>query len=189
MTAPIGMHFLAGKKKRPIFSTCLAMLLGFLVLVLPTPSYAETRVFSGNLKLQKYGTGELRRFGFLVYEAQLWAGSSPSEPPIALQLTYKRDIAGHKIVDASVDHMRALGAEEQQLGVWASAMAKIFPDVKSGDQIVGIYRPGVATFLYNNREIGQINDPDFARLFFGIWLDPRTTEPRLRNRLLQHGAG
>ena len=68
-------------------------------------------------------------------------------------------------------------------------MAKIFPDVKPGDQIVGIYRAGAATFLYNNREIGQINDPEFARLFFGIWLDPRTTEPKLRNRLLQTGMG
>lgn len=189
MRAQIVKLLLTWQKRSLITSTCLALLLGILVLVLPTSSYAETRVFSGNLKLQKYGTGELRRFGFLVYEAQLWAGTSPSEPPIALQLTYKRDIAGQKIVDASVDHMRALGAEEQQLGAWASAMAKIFPDVKSGDQIVGIYRPGAATFLYNNREIGQINDPDFARLFFGIWLDPRTTEPRLRNRLLQHGAG
>lgn len=176
-------------KLRSIIATCFAVLIGLFFLALPLTSEAETRVFSGNLKLQKYGTGELRRFGFLVYEAQLWAGSSPSEPPIALQLTYKRDITGHKIVDASIDHMRALGADERQLGIWASAMAKIFPDVKSGDQIVGIYRPGAATFLYNNREIGQINDPEFARLFFGIWLDPRTTEPKLRNRLLQPEAG
>ena len=108
---------------------------------------------------------------------------------MALQLTYKRDIAGIKIANASVDHMRELGASEQQLAVWGPAMARMFPDVKPGDQIVGIYRPGAATFLYNNREIGQINDAEFARLFFGIWLDPRTTEPKLRSRLLQAGTG
>lgn len=149
---------------------------------------AETRHFGTDLTLQKYGTGELRRFGFLVYEAQLWGGANPAVPPIALQLTYKRDIAGVKIVDASVDRMRALGADEQQLAAWGAAMNRIFPDVKPGDQIIGIYRPGAATFLYNNREIGQINDAEFARLFFGIWLDPRTTEPKLRSRLLQLGA-
>ena len=85
--------------------------------------------------------------------------------------------------------MRALGANDRQLADWSVAMSRIFPDVKAGDQIVGIYRPGSATFLYNNREIGQIRDPDFARLFFGIWLDPRTSAPRLRSKLLQSGAG
>lgn len=168
---------------------CIAVIIGLVILIQPIVSYAETRLFTGNLNLQKYGSGEFRRFGFLVYEAQLWAGSNPAEPPIALQLTYKRDIKGAKIVAASVDQMRALGADEQRLGIWAAAMGRIFPDVKSGDQIVGIYRLGAAVFLYNNREIGQVNDPEFARLFFGIWLDPRTSEPGLRERLLQPGAG
>lgn len=160
-----------------------------LILVSSAVSLAETRQFSDGIALQKFGTGEFRRFGFLVYEAQLWAAHNPVEPPVALQLTYKRDIAGSRIVDASVDEMRALGASDQQLADWARAMYKIFPDVKPGDQLVGLYRPGSATFIYNNREIGQIRDPDFARLFFGIWLDPRTSEPKLRRRLLQAGAG
>ena len=177
-----------GEKLKICRKLLLALSAGML-LVATGPGFAESRVFIGNLSLQKYGSGELRRFGFLVYEAQLWGGANPAESPIALQLTYKRDIAGVKIVNASLDHMRDLGASDAQLALWGPAMARIFPDVKTGDQIVGIYRPGAATFLYNNREIGQINDPEFARLFFGIWLDPRTTEPRLRNRLLQAGTG
>lgn len=167
-----------------IISLLLLMLLGH-----SFHAFAEVRTFYGGLSLQKYGSGELKRFGFLVYEAQLWAGSNPSEPPLALQLTYKREIAGSKIVSASVDQMRALGADDQRLEQWAVAMSRIFPDVKSGDQIVGIYRSGKAVFLYNNQEIGQINDVDFARFFFGIWLDPRTSEPRLRQRLLELRAG
>ena len=164
----------------------------FLWVSLTAPLQAEVRDFSGGLTLQKYGSGELRRFGFLVYEAQLWAAANttnPADPPIALQLTYKRDIAGVKIADASADLMRALGANDQQLADWSVAMRRIFPDVKPGDQITGIYRSGSATFLFNNRPIGEIKDPDFARLFFGIWLDPRTSEPKLRSRLLQPGAG
>lgn len=176
-------------ERAKISRTYLVMMVALMVLMGSGSSSAESRIFAGNLSLQKYGTGELRRFGFLVYEAQLWAGSNPAEPPIALQLTYKRDIAGLKIANASIEHMRELGASEQQLAVWGTVMSKIFPDVKPGDQIVGIYRQGAATFFYNNREIGQINDAEFARLFFGIWLDPRTTEPKLRARLLQAGTG
>ena len=158
-------------------------------ILLPFKSQAETLQFISGLTLHKYGTGELRRFGFLVYEAQLWGSSNPGEPPIALQLTYKRDIPGTKIVAASVEHMKELGATDKQLANWEVSMSRIFPNVKAGDQITGVYRQGSATFLYNNQEVGQINDPEFARLFFGIWLDPRTTEPKLRSRLLQTGAG
>ncbi|MFM7122763.1 MAG: chalcone isomerase family protein [Fluviibacter sp.] len=161
-----------------------------LSLLLMAPSvYSQSIPLIANSALKPYGTAEFRRFGFLVYEAQLWAGNNPTEPPIALQLTYKREIAGSKIADASVDQMRALGADEQRLEIWGASMRRIFPNVKPGDQIVGIYRPGSAVFLYNNREIGEVNDPEFARLFFGIWLDPRTSEPKLRERLLLRGAG
>lgn len=171
----------------PLIRYLLCAALACSTFVLPVQ--AETRDFSGGLTLKKYGSGELRRFGFLVYEAQLWGAANPVEPPIALQLTYKRDIAGAKIVDASVDQMRELGANEKQLADWAGAMSRIFPNVKPGDQIIGLYQPGSATFFYNNREVGQIRDAEFARLFFGIWLDPRTSEPKLRSRLLQPGAG
>lgn len=167
-----------------IIGLALLMLLGH-----SAQASAEMRTFYGGLSLQKYGSGEFKRFGFLVYEAQLWAASNPAEPPLAIQLTYKRDIAGSKIVSASVDQMRALGADDQRLEKWSGAMSRIFPDVKPGDQIVGIYRSGKAVFLYNNQEIGQINDVDFARFFFGIWLDPRTSEPRLRQRLLEGASG
>ena len=167
----------------------LGLLAGLSLLIIPVDAHSQTRLPSEHHALKPYGTGEFRRFGFLVYEAQLWAGNNPMEPPIALQLTYKREIAGAKIVEASVDQMRALGADEKRLVVWSAAMSKIFPNVKPGDQIVGIYRPGSAVFLYNNQEVGQVNDPEFARLFFGIWLDPRTSEPKLRDKLLMRGAG
>lgn len=176
-------------QEKPFVLIGLNFFVALCLLGMPTVAYPQAIQLPAYAALKPYGTGEFRRFGFLVYEAQLWAGSNPTEPPIALQLTYKREIAGSKIADASVDQMRALGADEQRLAVWGAAMRNIFPNVKPGDQIVGIYRPGSAVFLFNNREIGQVNDAEFARLFFGIWLDPRTSEPKLRERLLMRGAG
>ena len=32
--------------------------------------------------------------------------------------------------------------------------------------------------------IGDVRDPLFAKLFFGIWLSPQTSEPQLRRALL-----
>ena len=47
------------------------------------------------------------------------------------------------------------------------------------------HRPGEgALFLTNGRQTGWVPDPDFARVFFGIWLAPTTSEPGLRRQLI-----
>ncbi|MCU0989991.1 MAG: chalcone isomerase family protein, partial [Xanthomonadales bacterium] len=137
--------------------------------------------------LRRWGSGEFRRFGFLVYEATLWAGGDdPLRPPLALKLTYKRNISGRDIADASVKEIRNLGvADEGRLRGWGERMVGIFPDVRPGDHIVGVQLPDAARFYFNDRSIGAIDDPDFARAFFAIWLDARTSAPELRSALLK----
>lgn len=139
--------------------------------------------------LKRWGNGEFRRFGFLVYEATLWAGDDPQRPPLALRLDYKRNLAGVAIAEASVKEMRPMGGDEASLRRWGEQMATIFPDVKAGDSIVGHHRPDGAAFIYNGRLAGEIMEPEFARRFFGIWLDPRTSAPELRALLLKRPAG
>jgi hypothetical protein len=39
-------------------------------------------------------------------------------------------------------------------------------------------------FSFNGKPIGEIKDPEFARLFFGIWLSPQTSAPEMRRELL-----
>ena len=135
--------------------------------------------------LRRWGSGEFRRFGFLIYEATLWAGDDPQQPPLLLRLDYKRDISGTDLVAASVREMRRTVADEARLREWGERLARIFPDVKAGDHLIGDYRPEGALFVQDGRELGGIRDADFARAFFGIWLDPRTSAPGLRASLLQ----
>jgi hypothetical protein len=148
----------------------------------PFAAFANTDPTAG---LKRWGNGEFRRFGFLVYEATLWAGDDPQRPPLALRLDYKRTIAGSAIAEASVKEMRALGADEVALKRWGEQMTRIFPNVKDGDFIVGQYEPGVARFHFNGRLVGEVADADFARAFFGIWLDAKTSAPGLRAALLR----
>jgi hypothetical protein len=64
-------------------------------------------------------------------------------------------------------------------------MLQFFPDVRPGDRITGVQRPdGVVRFFLNGQLRGEKRDADFARRFFGIWLAPVTSEPRLRAALL-----
>ena len=153
----------------------------------PLTSLATTGPEMPTAGFRRWGSGEFRRFGFLVYEATLWAGGEdPLRPPLALKLTYKRNISGRDIADASVKEIRNLGvADDGQLRGWGEQMVRIFPDVRPGDHIVGVQLPDAARFFFNDRSIGTIDDPAFARAFFAIWLDARTSAPDLRAALLK----
>jgi len=145
---------------------------------------------SGPAGFRRWGSGEFRRFGFLVYEATLWAaGDDPLRPPLALKLTYKRNIAGKDIAAASVKEIRNLGiADETSLQRWGEQMGGLFPNVTPGDHILGLHLPEGARFLFNDRLLGSIDDQAFARAFFAIWLDEKTSAPELRAALLKRPA-
>jgi hypothetical protein len=138
-----------------------------------------------------HGSATLRFFGLDIYQANLWvpAGFDPArwqQQVFALQLTYLRDLQGRAIAQRSVAEMRRQDPLDETLAdQWEARMAALFPDVRRGDRITGLYLPGRgARFVHNGRELGEVTDPRFARLFFGIWLAPQTSEPALRTALL-----
>jgi hypothetical protein len=141
------------------------------------------------------GEGQMRFFGLRVYDVRLWAGEPPSAAtwpalPLALEIEYARELDGQAIAERSLKEMRRQAEISADTGArWLAEMSRIFPDVRSGDRITGVQRPGTgARFFVNGRLQGELLDADFARLFFGIWLSPRTSEPALREALLGAGA-
>ncbi len=139
------------------------------------------------------GDGIYSWFGFQIYQAKLWTeGGSidPKQPvraPLALSLTYSRDIAGKKIASASADEITGLkSSSPEKVEQWLTAMRSIFPDVVEGDTITGVVTSQLATRSYlNERFIGEIVEPEFSRAFFAIWLDEKTSAPDLRKQLLR----
>jgi len=97
--------------------------------------------------LRPRGQGSFRRFGFHVYDATLWTGEVPDGPPLALRLDYRRKLSGQAIADASTTEMRRLVTDEAQLSVWDQAMRRIFPDVRDGDHLLGVWRRRRRLFL------------------------------------------
>ena len=82
-----------------------------------------------------------------------------------------------------------LALAPEKMRAWRDALMAIFPDVKPGDRITGSHQPGAGTrFLVNGKAKGEIADPEFDRLFFGIWLSDATSEPALRQALLAQTA-
>ena len=138
-----------------------------------------------------HGRATLRFFGLEIYQASLWvpAGFDPArweQQTFALELAYLRDLKGRAIAQRSVAEMRRQDTLDDSLaGQWEARMAALFPDVRRGDRITGVHLPGRgARFIANGRELGEVADTRFARMFFGIWLAPQTSEPALRTALL-----
>jgi len=141
------------------------------------------------------GKGRLSVWGFQVYDARLWANpgfqaGNFTNQPLALELSYLRSFDSQAVAERSISEMRRSAPVSDELAEkWATAMTRVLPSVKKGDRLMGVHRPGVGvSFWMNGKPTGEIRDAEFARLFFGIWLAPSTSEPGLRTALLA-GAG
>jgi hypothetical protein len=153
-----------------------------------TPPHIQNEISNARLS----GQGNLRWFGLKIYDAQLWVDeqgyqpNAPASSKFALNLVYARDLYGDHIARTSIDEIRKLGfGTKEQHEVWLIRMKSLFPDVQEGSQISGINLPGHgARFYLNGNLLGEIADTEFARAFFAIWLDPRTSASSLRSSLL-----
>lgn len=150
---------------------------------------AEVRADLPSARLQ--GQARLRFFGLHVYDIRLWAPTLLSSDDAlrssaALEIEYARSLKGPLIAERSLTEMRRIAAFDAADGNrWLAQMEQIFPDVEAGDRITFVHRPGEgARFHLNGRLRGEVRDAAFARVFAGIWLSPRTSEPQLRSALL-----
>jgi Chalcone isomerase-like len=145
--------------------------------------------------MRQLGQARLTVYGFNIYDVKLWAAdgfavTNYSAESFALELRYLRGFKGAMIAERSLSEMRRLGPVSDEKAVkWLDNMKKTFPDVKKGDELIGIHKPdGTASFTLNGKPIGEVRDEEFTRLFFGIWLSPNTSEPKMRMQLLGSAA-
>ncbi len=166
----------------------VACLLSLSAFAQTSPTYVRQVLPESTL----VGQGVYRWFGLSIYKARLWgdktkvtAAGWPGSS-FALELEYTRTLYGEKIAVASIDEIKKLGVgTNAQHDQWLADMKKIFPNVDEGQQLTGIFAPGQPSrFFFNGKPIGDVADPEFGPAFFGIWLHPKTSAPKLRQLLL-----
>ncbi|OXR50068.1 MULTISPECIES: chalcone isomerase family protein [unclassified Pusillimonas] len=143
----------------------------------------------GQPRLQ--GQKRFRWFAFSVYDIRLWLspGATPQalyNAPFALELDYARSLKGEAIAQRSIEEMSNLDTiSSSEQADWLALMTRAFPDVAAGDRLTGVWRPdGTVQFFFNGKETASVQDARFGRLFFGIWLSEKTSEPTMRAALL-----
>jgi hypothetical protein len=167
-------------------------LLALAVPLLPTAQTTSPELAG----LTRRSQVRFRFFGLSVYDIRLWSAEPVTaarwaEQPLTLELAYLRSLKGSEIAKRSLAEMRRQASvTDAQAATWLAEMNAAFPDVAEGDRISGSHEPGVAAVFHVNGVLRRrVADAQFARLFFGIWLSPQTSEPALRQQLLGGDGG
>lgn len=176
--------------------TAFALLCGLLVLNAAAkgpPVFAEAIEVEG-ARLTLRGVS-LLRVGviFRVYWAALYVEEGVETDRVLddvakrLEIHYLRPIRAKDIVKTGDQILRRQLTEDEWRAVRerVEAINRCYRDVRPGDCYALTYVPGRGSALsFNGEPICAIAGADFARAYFGIWLDPRTDFPEFRANLL-----
>jgi hypothetical protein len=135
------------------------------------------------------GSGKFNWWGFHIYDASFYRAGTPSSQEFALDIRYQKSFTGVAIANSSAEEMKKMGVPEAQVSLWGKELAKVFPNIESGQALTAVYAPKQGTIFYHDgKRIAQIPGVEFSKAFFGIWLDPKTSVPKLRSELLGQGC-
>jgi hypothetical protein len=95
-------------------------------------------------------------------------------------------LSGEEIAKRSISEIKKQTAlDDDRAKQWMSQLLVLMPSVKPGDRLTGVYQPsGTLAFWIESKKLGEINDPKLSEAFMGIWLSTKTSEPKMREKLL-----
>jgi len=135
------------------------------------------------------GSGRLNWWGFHIYDASFYRVGTTSSPEFAIDIHYQKSFSGVSIANSSAEEMKKMGIPDAQVSLWGKELVKVFPNIESGQTLTAVYAPKQGTIFYHDgKRIAQIPGIEFSKAFFGIWLDPKTSVPKLRTELLGQGC-
>lgn len=139
------------------------------------------------------GEARLTKYAFHIYDARLWAEGGRFDPsrPHALEIRYAQPVTAATLTKVTLDEWRKLGlldtAHERK---WTASIARAWPDIEPGDTLIAYAELGEPMRIFHNGKVySEFDDPEFASAFLAIWLDPRSSEPKLRRKLLGLASG
>jgi hypothetical protein len=169
----------------------LALLVAAWLTVPATAAELPPRVRADGFDLVQVGKGRLTWLGLGIYEAGLWTPDGRFDDfrpgqPVALSLAYERRFSRDQLIEITTGEWSRLGlTTPEQREAWAAELARLWRDVRRGDNMTAVVLPGGETRFYDARGLmGSIGDPAFGPAYLRIWLDQRSAVADLRVALL-----
>lgn len=146
------------------------------------------------LRWHNVGKATLTWGPFTLYDSQLLTPDGrwqPAQWPLALVITYRRDISRQELLDATLEQWQAqnTGSSEQRKQ-WLQQLAAFWPDVSDGTRLAFQADTRGGQFYWQAagtqsviKPIGPRFDAAFRDAFLNIWLAPSSTYPDIRREL------
>lgn len=162
-----------------------------LILLLPAIGFAYDKPAEIKDKImaeKSYGEGTLHFMLMHVYDTSLWIDSKTFsyENPFALSITYRMNFSKEELTERSLEEIKhAHNLSDEVLAKYKKIFLEIYPNVRKNDRITAVYTAKKEVELYHNGALySNAKDKEFAIPFFDIWLGEKTSELKLRNKLL-----
>lgn len=144
----------------------------------------------------KVGQAQLTMFFFDIYQSQLLTptgsyavGQDITPHPLALSITYQRDISRRQLLEATQEQWQKLGFTDNATQAWSAKLEGIFPDISEGHNLTYVTDGIQGEFFYTSdlasmKSIGTVEEESMNDAFLAIWLSPDTAYPKLRQNLI-----
>jgi len=146
----------------------------------------------------RIGTGEIRYLGLIkVYDASLYLHADQVRIQQVLDSTVSRCLELDYDVALKVEHLvegaeTIIAKQHNQATIDAvrpeiNMLHQAYRDVEPGDSYFLCYdsKSGITTLALNAQQLVAVDSPQFAELYFGIWLGEKNPiDRRLRDQLL-----
>lgn len=121
-----------------------------------------------------------------IYDSALFSASGKyqTNENFLFEITYLRDIKGEELLQRTVEQWQHIGLDVETYQEYVSQLERLWPDIKAGDQLSLWVTASESTFFYNQNFLGSVEGSSFGEMFTAIWLSPKTSQPKLRIKLL-----
>ena len=144
--------------------------------------------------LELNGMGVRTKVVFKVYVGSLYLEKTSadgnaiaaSEQVKRMELAFLRGVSGEDVVGAiSAGFNANAGDSLPALSERMQKFTKLIPDVKKGDRLAFVYRPGAGLEVQaNGKKTGEIPGKDFSDALFRVWLGDKPADGALKAGLL-----
>lgn len=141
------------------------------------------------LEFKEVGKAKFSVLFWDIYNSSLYTKSGNyihQYPPelILFKIEYLKDITSDDLLKRTVQQWQHLEVPESQYAQYLPKLKSIWPNISVGDSLTLFVKKGVSIFYFNNMQVGVIHEHEFSKLFLDIWLSPKTSQEKLREKLL-----
>ena len=144
----------------------------------------------GELAYKEVGSAKFSVLFWDIYNSTLYTKSGrylheQSPESLLFKIEYFKDITADELIERTVQQWQHLGIPKSQYANYIPKLKVIWPDISKGDSLTILVSEKKSTFYFNDKQVGDIEEKNFSRIFLDIWLSPNTSQAQLRAKLIE----